>query len=311
MARGIRHSLASVLAITVAAKGGLDCALALDGKSATAHRTTGESDRCLVAAVEHGAGVVRGQVSASGFAGSEIVAARQLIDELDVAGRRLTLDTLHSCRKTAELIVARQADYTSWWSRATSPPCWRTCRRFDGTPRAVARPSTRATAGCRSGCAMCLLRATTTRASWRCRAAASLSHRARTNRAQDRQDHDGNGIRRHFAYGVTSLSSDMAGPSEVLARGRGHWEIENRVHYVRDFSYDEDRGRIRKGRLSRNLACLTNAAISIVRFKGRFRHQPQRRTGIMPPRRTRLCTRSSRRPTNPTHFVRDYARPSG
>ena len=54
----------------------------------------------------------------------------------------------------------------------------------------------------------------------------------------------------------------MAGPSEVLARGRGHWEIENRVHYVRDFSYDEDRDRIRKGRLSRNLACLTNAAIS-------------------------------------------------
>ena len=38
----------------------------------------------------------------------------------------------------------------------------------------------------------------------------------------------------------------MAGPSEVLARGRGHWEIENRVHYVRDFSYDEDRGRIRR-----------------------------------------------------------------
>jgi len=44
---------------------------------------------------------------------------------------------------------------------------------------------------------------------------------------------------------------------------------------VRDFSYDEDRGRIRKGRLSRNLACLTNAAIPIVRLKGRFRHQPQ------------------------------------
>ena len=93
----------------VAQTGGLDCALALDGKSA--HRTAGESDRCLVAAVEHGAGVVRGQVSASGFAGSETVAARQLIDELNVAGRRLTLDALHSCRKTAALIVAKQADY--------------------------------------------------------------------------------------------------------------------------------------------------------------------------------------------------------
>ena len=85
--------------------------MVLDGKSVSAHRTAGESDRCLVAAVEHGAGVVRGQVSASGFAGSETVAARQLIDELNVAGRRLTLDALHSCRKTAELIVAKQADY--------------------------------------------------------------------------------------------------------------------------------------------------------------------------------------------------------
>ena len=47
------------------------------------------------------------------------------------------------------------------------------------------------------------------------------------------------------------------------------------VHYVRDFSFDEDRFRVRNGKLPRNLACLSNAAIALVRMRGRFRHQPQ------------------------------------
>ena len=51
--------------------------------------------------------------------------------------------------------------------------------------------------------------------------------------------------------------------------------IENRLHHVRDVSYDEDRCRVRTGHLPRNLACLTNLAISIVRIKGRFDSIPQ------------------------------------
>ena len=39
------------------------------------------------------------------------------------------------------------------------------------------------------------------------------------------------------------------GPAEVLALNRGRWEIENRFHYVRDFSRAEDRSRIRSGKL--------------------------------------------------------------
>ena len=39
--------------------------------------------------------------------------------------------------------------------------------------------------------------------------------------------------------------------------------IENRLHYVRDFTYDEDRCRAYVRHLPRNLACLTNAAISL------------------------------------------------
>ncbi len=76
-------------------------------------------------------------------------------------------------------------------------------------------------------------------------------------------------------YGLTSLAPAGTGPAELLALRRGHWEIENRLHYVRDASVDEDRSRVRTGLLPRNLACLSNAAISIVRLRGRFQYQPQ------------------------------------
>jgi hypothetical protein len=76
-------------------------------------------------------------------------------------------------------------------------------------------------------------------------------------------------------WGLTSLAPARAGPADVLALNRGHREIENRLHHVRAVAFDEDRSRVRTGRLPRNLACLSNAAISLVRLRGRFRYQPQ------------------------------------
>ena|SRR3989339_328425 len=34
--------------------------------------------------------------------------------------------------------------------------------------------------------------------------------------------------------GITSLTSDMAGPERILSLNRGHWTIENKIHSVRD-----------------------------------------------------------------------------
>ena len=44
---------------------------------------------------------------------------------------------------------------------------------------------------------------------------------------------------------------------------------------MRDFTYDEDRCRAYVRHLPRNLACLTNVAIAIVRCSGRFRYLPE------------------------------------
>ena len=76
-------------------------------------------------------------------------------------------------------------------------------------------------------------------------------------------------------FGLSSPGPERAGPEELPALNRCHWAIENRLRHVRDISHDEDRLRIRRGRLAGNLAGLANAAISIVRLKGRFLHMPQ------------------------------------
>ena len=76
------------------------------------------------------------------------------------------------------------------------------------------------------------------------------------------------------AYRLTSLPPAQADSQRLMALVRGHWEIENRLHYVRDLSWDEDRCRAHVGHLPLNLAAMTNAAISIVRCQGRFPYLP-------------------------------------
>ena len=76
-------------------------------------------------------------------------------------------------------------------------------------------------------------------------------------------------------WSLTSLGAERVGPEELLALVRNHRHIENRLHYVRDFTYDEDRCRAHVRHLPRNLASLTNAAIAIVRYDGRFRYLPE------------------------------------
>ena len=69
-------------------------------------------------------------------------------------------------------------------------------------------------------------------------------------------------------YGLTSLSPGQASPAQLLAYNRGQWQIENRLHYVRDMTYDEDRSQVRRKRRPHAMATLRNLAISLLRLAG-------------------------------------------
>ncbi len=61
--------------------------------------------------------------------------------------------------------------------------------------------------------------------------------------------------------------------AQLLELDRGHWEIENRVHYVRDVTFDGDRSRVHKGNDAQIMASIRNLVIAILRLLG-FRYIP-------------------------------------
>lgn len=77
------------------------------------------------------------------------------------------------------------------------------------------------------------------------------------------------GKQRHaVVYGVTSLSRDQADPARLLGVVRQHWQIENKLHGVRDVTVDEDRSHVRCGRLPQLMAAFRNTAIGLMHWAG-------------------------------------------
>lgn len=69
-------------------------------------------------------------------------------------------------------------------------------------------------------------------------------------------------------YGITSLTAWQANPADLLGHNRGHWSIENREHYVRDWTWDEDRSQTRIGSAPQVMATMRNIAMSLFRLAG-------------------------------------------
>jgi len=75
------------------------------------------------------------------------------------------------------------------------------------------------------------------------------------------------GLRHHeVVFAVTSLPPDAADAERLLRINRGHWSIENRLHWVRDVTFDEDRSQVRTGSAAQAMATLRNLAIGLFRL---------------------------------------------
>jgi predicted transposase YbfD/YdcC len=65
-------------------------------------------------------------------------------------------------------------------------------------------------------------------------------------------------------HGITSLSPERADARRLLELTRGHWGIENGLHYRRDVTMGEDASRIRTGVAPQVMAALRNSIIHVL-----------------------------------------------
>jgi predicted transposase YbfD/YdcC len=86
---------------------------------------------------------------------------------------------------------------------------------------------------------------------------------------------------------VYLITSDRdADPATLAAWVRGHWEIENRLHWVRDVTYQEDKSLVRTGNAPRVMASLRSLAISLLRLGGQANIAAANRHHARDPQRT-------------------------
>jgi|SRR5579871_680307 len=69
-----------------------------------------------------------------------------------------------------------------------------------------------------------------------------------------------------YVYGITSLSPKQASVERLLDLIQAHWSIENRLHYRRDVSLEEDACQVRKGSAPHALAVLNSFLLALFDF---------------------------------------------
>ena len=78
----------------------------------------------------------------------------------------------------------------------------------------------------------------------------------------------GGAEQRETVFAITSLTPGQAPASRLLELARGHWGIENELHWVKDVVLGEDACRVRTGGGPQILSGLRNAALRLLHGNG-------------------------------------------
>ena len=79
---------------------------------------------------------------------------------------------------------------------------------------------------------------------------------------------DGAPVSKETADRVTSLVAERCDRTRLMKLVRGHWEIENRLHWVRDVTMGEDLSQLRTRSSPHAMVSLRNLAIGALRLAG-------------------------------------------
>jgi predicted transposase YbfD/YdcC len=257
---------------TRAVQAGGRLVIAIDGKTVRgAKNKTGKAPH-LVAALAHGIGAVLGQVAVDAKS-NEIPAVRELLKAFaDLAGAVLTIDAMHTQSDTAQVILGRGADYVMT-VKGNMPTLYRKLKKLPW----AAIPATSAVSTDHGRRARRTIKVTLVPAWIEFDGAAQVAQLRRTVTTKGKKTVE-------VVYLITSDRD--ADPVTLAGWVRSHWHIENKLHWVRDVTYQEDKSLVRTGNAPRVMASLRSLAISVLRLAGHTNIAAANRHHARDPQRT-------------------------
>jgi predicted transposase YbfD/YdcC len=199
---------------------------------------------------------------------AELTVAPALVERLDWHGRVLTGDALFCQRSLCTQVLAAGGDYLLL-VKDTQPALHEAIRLwFDPPPALARRPvadwrTTRTidTGHGRRPEVRDLVASTDLNTYLAWPGVAQVVRIERTWREHGQ-------AKRAVHYGITSLAPDVGTPDRLLTLKRGHWAIENRLHWRKDVTFGEDASLIHAGHGPMVMALLRDAAVSLLHRHG-------------------------------------------
>jgi predicted transposase YbfD/YdcC len=257
---------------TRAVQAGGRLVIAIDGKTVRGAKNKAGKAPHLVAALAHGIGAVLGQVAVDEKS-NEIPAVRELLKAFaDLAAAVITIDAMHTQHDTAQVILGRGADYVMT-VKANMPTLYRKLKNLPwAAVPAVSSVSTDHGRRARRTIKVALA------PTWiEFAGAAQVAQLRRTVTKKGKKTVE-------VVYLITSDRD--ADPVTLAAWVRSHWHIENKLHWVRDVTYQEDKSLVRTGNAPRVMASLRSLAISVLRLDGHTNIAAANRHHARDPQRT-------------------------
>lgn len=250
---------------------GTSALIALDGKTVrgtiAADNLRGEH---LLAAYLPEEGIVLLQMAA-GAKENEISVAPTLLQHLDLRGKVVAADALHTQRALSCQILAAGGDYL-WLVKDNQPTLREEIEHLftadQGTVEGGRVPTDFVTDsqadkghGRQERRTITVSSALTGYSDWPGLAQVFqlARHRVQSTSGSTQQE---------VVYGLTSLKPTDAPPGRLLALVRTYWGIENGLHRRRDVTFQEDRTRLTCGHAGRVMATLNNLVIGLLRHSG-------------------------------------------
>lgn len=247
--------------------GGADGKLiAIDGKTVrhSFANETGQKPLHLVSAWVDENRMVLGQV-ATAAKSNEITAIPELLDLVDVKGATVTIDAMGCQKKIAERIVDGGGDYVLA-VKDNQPTLHEEIREFfelaggDAARDTYCQQSESVDGG--HGRIETRRVTATAELDWLVDKPAWKGLRSIVMVESERTVGDTTSTERRYYLTTLPPNATLIGE-----RIRGHWGIENQLHWVLDMAFDEDRCRIRRGHAPDNFALLRKIALNLLRLE--------------------------------------------
>jgi len=249
--------------------------VAIDGKTARGshQRRCGKQAIHLVSAFVCGHGLTLGQVKTQEKS-NEITAIPELVEALELKGSIVTVDAMGCQKEIAAAIVEKQADYVLGLKANQGTLYSQVKHLFNATEWlnyqdfASRGHATQEKGHGRHEVRRCVALTSTSIGEshiWAGMQSVVMVESMRNN---------ADGCTSEKRFYISSLAAD----SEKLAKAiRGHWEIENRLHWCLDVCFDEDASRIRKDHAPENLNIIRKIAMNLLRLNPLKRSLPKKR----------------------------------